>query len=65
MKKAITILGLAMLAACTPTKRAYKITFKSGAVEYYELDYKLKRGATSIEYNGETIIGVADFEEIK
>ena len=54
-----------MLAACTPTKRAYKITFKSGAVEYYELNYKLKQGATSIEYNGETIIGVADFEEIK
>lgn len=54
-----------MLAACTPTKRAYKVTFKNGAVEYYELDYKLKQGATSIEYNGETIIGVADFELIK
>ena len=43
----------------------YKVTFENGNYDYYELTYKLKNGSKVIEYDGETIIGVKDFELIK
>ena len=56
-----------MIAAlcCTPKRYVYKVTFKNGTYDYFDLNYKPKKGATSIEYNGETIIGVDSLEMIK
>lgn len=66
MKKLITFLfGLLFLFSCTPTSRVYKVKFTDGSVEYYHLDYKVKKDAKSIEYEGETILGIEAIEEIK
>lgn len=43
----------------------YKVTFENGNYDYYELTYKLKKGSKAIEYDGETIMGVKDFELMK
>lgn len=50
--------------SCTPKKYIYKIEFSNGDVEYYELNYKPKENSKSIEYNGETILGVSKIEKI-
>lgn len=42
--------------------RRYKVTFADGTTDYYELTYKPKQGATAIEYDGETILGVKQIE---
>ena len=66
MKKLVTLLfSLLFLFSCTPTKRAYKVTFKNGTTEYYYLPYKVKEGSKSIEYEGETILGIEEIEEMK
>ena len=51
-------------AGCIPSKHVYKVTFGNGDVEYYELDYKPKKDAASVEYEGETILGVDKIERI-
>lgn len=51
-------------AGCTPAKHVYKVTFDNGDVEYYELDYKPKKDAKAIEYDGETFLGVEKIERI-
>lgn len=53
------------LSGCAPKLYQYKIEFKDGSVEYYELPYKMLKGATAIEYNGDVIIGVDSFELLK
>ena len=53
-----------LLIGCAPQKHAYKVTFNDGSVEYYELDYKPKAGAKSIEYQQQTILGVESIEKI-
>lgn len=58
---AITTLG--SVVGCAPTLRTYKVTFKDGSVEYYQLNYKPKKSDTSINYEGETIIGVTKIEK--
>ena len=66
MKKlTILLFSLLFLFSCTPTKRVYKVTFKNGDIEYYYLPYKVKEGSKSIEYEGETILGIESIEEIK
>lgn len=62
----IAVILLVMgLEGCTTASCVYKVKFESGDVEYYELNYKPKKNATSIEYNGETILGVKSLERIK
>lgn len=48
--------------SCTPKNYIYKIEFSNGDVEYYELNYKPKKDSKSIEYNGETILGIDKIE---
>lgn len=51
---------------CTTTKYyPYKVTFNDGSVEYYELPYKVKKDSKTIEYEGETILGVKETELLK
>jgi uncharacterized protein YceK len=65
MKKMIILFAIiAICSGCTAI-RPYKITFTNGYVEFYELDYKPKKGAKSIEYRGETIFGVESIEIVK
>lgn len=65
MKRRILILIAAIcLAPGCATTRTYKITFKNGDVDYYNLDYKPKKDAKSIEYEGETILGIEKIEAI-
>lgn len=67
MKRVATALILTLvLTGCAAGRKAvYKVTFQNGDSEYYELDYRPKKNATSIEYEGETIIGVTDVELVK
>ena len=50
--------------ACRPM-RVYRVTFSDGTYDYYELNYRPANGATSIEYQGETIFGVEKIEPLK
>lgn len=62
---AATLLIIALFVAaqgCAPKRYAYKVTFADGTTDYYELTYKPKQGATAIEYDGETILGVKQIE---
>lgn len=61
----IALVTIWVLFGCTPRKYTYKVTFEDGTYDYYELTYKLTKGATAIDYDGETIIGVKEFEEVK
>ena len=61
----IALVAMWFLSGCAPRKYAYKVVFRDGSVEYYELDYKAKAGATAIEYEGHTIIGVEQIEKLK
>lgn len=65
MKRIIlfSIITLA-LSSCAPKFHSYKVTFQNGNVEYFELDRKPDADAKSIEYNGETYIGVKSIERI-
>ena len=45
--------------------RVYRVTFTDGTYDYYELNYRPANGATSIEYQGETILGVEKIEPLK
>lgn len=53
------------LAGCTPKAYAVKVTFSNGTSDYYELNYKPKKGAKSIEYEGNTILGIESVEIVK
>lgn len=64
MKKLIIAAGCLLLVACHSQKYVYRITFKNGDVEYFELNYKPKAGDKTIDYNNETIIGVEKIEKI-
>lgn len=64
MKHFLIIGATALASACTPAKHVYKVTFHNGDVDYYELDYRPKKDAQSIEYDGETILGVEKVEKI-
>lgn len=62
----LLIAGFVIAAqGCAHKRYVYKVTFKNGTYDYFDLNYKPKKGATSIEYNGETIIGVDSLEMIK
>lgn len=62
----LLIAGFVIAAqGCAQKRYVYKVTFKNGTYDYFDLNYKPKKGATSIEYNGETIIGVDSLEMIK
>ena len=63
MKKTIIALVSVILCGCATT-RSYKVTFENGEIEYFNLDYKPKKGANSINYEGDTILGVKLIEEI-
>lgn len=61
----IALVTIWVLFGCAPRKYAYKVTFDDGSVEYYELTYKLKKGAKAIDFDDETICGVKEFEKVK
>ena len=67
MKKAmITLLIIAIAGSifgCRAT-RAYKVTFENGDTDYYELNYKPKPGAKTINVEGEEIFGVKSIERL-
>lgn len=60
MKK-LVFAGLLLLSGCSP--KIYKVTFVDGTYEYFELK-KPQKNAKSIEYNGETILGVEKIEKL-
>lgn len=73
IKDALIALGILLLfiaiaaiiaTACSPM-RVYRVTFSDGTYDYYELNYRPANGATSIEYQGETILGVEKIEPLK
>lgn len=54
------------IGGCAANKTyIYKVTFENGNYDYYQLTYKIKKGSKAIEYDGETIIGVKEFEIVK
>lgn len=61
----IIILAILAIATGCAATRPYKVTFTNGDVEFYELNYKPKKGAKSIEYQGETILGIETIESVK
>lgn len=72
IKGALIALGIWLLliaiaaiiaTACRPM-RVYRVTFSDGTYDYYELNYRPANGATSIEYQGETILGVEKIEKL-
>ena len=66
MKKIILLAFIAVsLSGCAMKKHIYKVTFGDGTYDYYELRYKPKPNAKSIEYEGETILGIVKLEELK
>ena len=61
---ALCLIALCVATACRPM-RVYRVTFTDGTYDYYELNYRPDNGATSIEYQGETILGVEKIEPLK
>ena len=61
---ALCLIALCVATACRPM-RVYRVTFSDGTYDYYELNYRPANGATSIEYQGETILGVEKIEPLK
>ena len=61
----IIILAILTIATGCAATRPYKVTFTNGDIEFYELNYKPKPGAKTIEYEGQTIMGVESIEIIK
>lgn len=53
-----------LLTGCTATK-AYKVTFRNGDVEYYELNYKPKANDKYIKTDNGTYLGVQSIEKVK
>lgn len=64
MPIALCLIALCVATACRPM-RVYRVTFSDGTYDYYELNYRPASGATSIEYQGETILGVEKIEPLK
>lgn len=62
---AIVFLMIGIDGCTISRKYTYKITFENGNYDYYELTYKVKKGSKAIEYDGETIMGVKEFELVK
>lgn len=65
MRKMLIAIALISLFAGCGASRAYKVTFADGTTDYYELDYRPKKGAKYIVAGGETIIGVESIEKVK
>lgn len=61
----IVLFVFCWLAGCTPKAYAVKVTFSNGTSDYYELNYKPKKGAKTIEYEGNTILGIESVEIVK
>ena len=61
----IIILAILAIATGCAATRPYKVTFTNGDVEFYELNYKPKKGAKTIEFEGQTIMGVESIEIVK
>ena len=59
------LLGLCLLVSACHASRIYRVTFTDGSYDYYELNYRPATDATSIDYNGETILGVQKIERLK
>lgn len=66
MKKVVTmlILGTTLLSSCVSQKRVYKVTFGDGTYNYFELRYKPAPDSKSIEYDGQTILGIEKIEKV-
>jgi hypothetical protein len=65
---AIVVLAVALalsIESCAPQHYTYKVTFKNGDYEYYDLTYKPKKDAKAIEYDGETLLGIDKIERVK
>ena len=65
IKHCLLLLPLLCLQGCTSTLCVYKVVFQGGEHDYYELDYKPKKGTESIVYDGEVITGVKTIEKVK
>lgn len=65
MKKIMVAVAVILVAGCKPIERTYKVTYKDGNYEYYNLNYRPKSNAKSIEYEGQTILGVESIEYVK
>ena len=65
MKKLILAILAFALVGCVPSKRVYRVEFGDGSYEYYELDYRPKTTDRSIQYEGQTILGVEKIEQYK
>lgn len=57
----IVFMALAILWSCTCT-RPYKVTFRDGSVEYYNLNYKPSQYDKYIQTSDGTYIGVIKIE---
>lgn len=64
MKISMLILALALVLQGCKATRYYRVTFQNGDIEYFALPYKVKKGAKSINYEGQTILGIEEIEEI-
>ena len=64
MKRLLIITAMLLLVGCAPTAHTYKVTFTTGDVEYFELYYKPKPDAKTIEYDDEVFMGVEKIERI-
>ena len=64
MKIIMLLLALALVLQGCKTTRYYRVTFQNGETEYFTLPYKVKKGAKSIEFEGQTILGIDSIEEM-
>lgn len=64
MRIIMLLLAIALLLQGCKATRYYKVTFQNGETEYFTLPYKVKKGAKSIEVDGETILGIENIEEM-
>ena len=55
----------AFISGCTAKRCIVKVNFTNGTYDYYDLNYKPKKDAKSIEYDGQTIIGIESIEYVK
>ena len=65
MPIALCLIALCLTATACRPMRVYRVTFSDGTYDYYEINYRPANGATSIEYQGETILGVEKIEPLK
>lgn len=63
LKYVVAFAAVFTFTSCATAPKVYRVTFSNGDVDYYELNYRPKAGATSIEYDGTTIMGVEKIEK--